>query len=84
MGTGMLPIISTRAGTDEEPANWERQRLYLHKHKKNPYSKNHRDIQNYVNQLHSLSDSNCDSYGGADHRVVAHTHKAHHLDVCRN
>ena len=51
---------------------------------KNPYGKNHRDIQNYVNQLHSLSDSNCDSYGGADHRVVAHTHKAHHLDVCRN
>ena len=38
----------------------------------------------YVNQLHSLSDSNSDCDGGANHRVVTHAHEAHHLDVCRN
>ena len=38
----------------------------------------------YVNQLHSLSDSNGYCNGGAYHRVVAHSKEAHHLDVCGN
>lgn len=55
--------------------------------KNNPYSHTNMTIgiiKSAIYQLHSLSDCNCDSYGGANHRVVAHTHKAHHLDVCRN